>query len=143
MTDRLSVERRSWNMGRVKSRNTKPEVLARSILHRKGYRFRLHRKDLPGKPDIVLPKYKTVIFVNGCFWHRHNNCKDATLPKTRTDFWLSKFQQTTRRDERNRIELERLGWNVLTIRECHMANAELRMASIEGELARAVESSFS
>ena len=85
-------EQRSRNMSAIKSKNTKPEIAVRKLLHSMGYRFRLHRKDLPGSPDIVLPKYKTVIFVHGCFWHRHENCKYATTPKTRREFWENKFQ---------------------------------------------------
>ena len=92
MVDNLTQEKRSWNMSRIKDKNTKPELVVRSILHRMGYRFRLHRKDLPGKPDIVLPKYKTVIFVHGCFWHRHKGCKYAYQPKSRVDFWQKKFK---------------------------------------------------
>ena len=102
MTDILSKERRSWNMSRIRGSDTKPELLVRSLLHRMGYRFRLHRKDLPGRPDIVLPKYRTVIFVHGCFWHRHKGCKYAYTPKSRTDFWQNKFQGTVERDKRNR-----------------------------------------
>lgn len=90
--DNLAKERRSWNMSRIKGANTGSERKVRSILHCMGYRFRLHRKDLPGKPDITLPKYKTVVFVHGCFWHRHKGCKDATLPKTRRTFWRNKLE---------------------------------------------------
>ena len=90
--DTLSPERRSWNMSRIRSRDTKPEVVVRSLLHGMGYRFRLHRRDLPGRPDIVLPKYKIAVFVNGCFWHRHEGCRYAYSPKTRTDFWRAKFR---------------------------------------------------
>ncbi|MBU1162905.1 MAG: DNA mismatch endonuclease Vsr, partial [Proteobacteria bacterium] len=85
--DIISKEKRSWNMSRIRGKDTKPEIIVRSMLHRMGYRFRLHRKDLPGKPDIVLPKYKTVIFVHGCFWHRHKGCKYAYTPKSRVKFW--------------------------------------------------------
>ena len=87
MADHLTPEQRSWNMAQIKGKDTKPEVLVRSMLHRAGYRFRKNVKNLPGKPDIVLPKYKTVIFVHGCFWHRHKGCKGATIPKTRTEWW--------------------------------------------------------
>jgi DNA mismatch endonuclease (patch repair protein) len=91
MKDRLSKEKRSWNMSRIKGKNTKPEIALRSILHRMGYRFRLHAKNLPGRPDIVLPKYKTVIFVHGCFWHRHRGCKNCTTPTNRRHFWIAKL----------------------------------------------------
>ena len=118
MTDTISPERRSWNMSRIRSKNTKPEMIVRSTLHKMGYRFRLHRKDLPGTPDIVLPKYKAVIFVHGCFWHRHQGCKNCYTPKSRTDFWKRKFQDTIVRDRRNTDELELLGWRDLVIWEC-------------------------
>ncbi len=118
MTDRLTKEHRSWNMSRIKSTNSKPEIVVRSLLHRMGYRFRLHRKDLPGKPDIVLPKYKTIIFVHGCFWHRHINCKYAYTPKTHTDKWLQKFLKNTERDKKAKKQLELLGWKVNVIWEC-------------------------
>lgn len=107
-------------MSRIKGKNTKPEILLRQLLHREGYRFRLHAPDLPGKPDIVLRKYKTVIFVHGCFWHRHADCPGATTPKTRTDFWIEKFQGTVNRDRLKQAELEALGWRVLTVWECEL-----------------------
>lgn len=118
MVDSLTKERRSWNMSRVRSKDTKPELVVRSILHRNGYRFRLHKKGLPGKPDIVLAKYHTVIFVHGCFWHRHKNCPDATIPKTRTDFWSQKFSQNVERDKKVQTALRKLGWNVIIVWEC-------------------------
>jgi len=120
MADRISKERRSWNMSRIRGKDTKPELLLRSMLHKAGYRFRLHRKDLPGKPDIVLPKYRTAIFVNGCYWHRHKGCPNATTPKTRPEFWEAKFKDTVERDKRNVAELESLGWNVVTVWECKL-----------------------
>ncbi len=118
MVDSLTKEKRSWNMGRVRSKNTKPELLVRSILHRNGYRFRLHKKGLPGKPDIVLTKYQTVIFVHGCFWHRHKNCPDATVPKTRTEFWVQKFAKNVQRDKKVQKSLRQLRWNVIVVWEC-------------------------
>ncbi len=105
-------------MSRIKSRDTKPEKKVRSFLHRNGYRFRLHRKDLPGRPDIVLPKYHTVIFVHGCFWHRHSGCKLAYTPKTRTAFWNEKFRKNVERDENAVSQLENAGWIVIVIWEC-------------------------
>ena len=120
MADRISPEHRSWNMSRIKNRDTKPELIVRSLLHRMGYRFRLHRKDLPGKPDIVLPKYKTVIFVHGCFWHRHKDCSFAYIPKSRLDFWKAKFTATQKRDARALKELQCMGWNVLIVWECEL-----------------------
>ena len=105
-------EQRSRNMSAIKSKNTKPEIAVRKLLHSMGYRFRLHRKDLPGSPDIVLPKYKTVIFVHGCFWHRHENCKYASTPKTRKEFWEKKFREniqnyTWNSDERGDINFKK------------------------------------
>jgi len=122
--DTLSKEKRSWNMSRIKGKNTRPEIIVRSILHRLGYRFRIHRKDLPGKPDIVLPKYKAVIFVHGCFWHRHKECKFAYNPKSREKFWKNKFKENVARDKKDRLNLEKLGWKVHVIWECEVENVE-------------------
>lgn len=112
-------------MSRIRSRDTKPELIVRRLLHRMGYRFRLHRKDLPGSPDIVLPKYKTVIFVHGCFWHRHEGCRYAYNPKSRVDFWQKKFLQNVERDRKVRHELIELGWRVLVVWECETKDAGL------------------
>lgn len=120
MADVLSKEQRQKCMSHVKSKNTKPEVLVRSFLFAKGFRFRLHRKDLPGKPDIVLPKYKTVIFINGCFWHGHPNCKYATLPETNRDFWSDKISGNMERDKVTFSLLEKMGWKVLVIWQCEL-----------------------
>ena len=117
-TDIYSAKKRSEIMSRVKSKNTKPEKLVRSILYGLGYRFRLHNKDLPGKPDIVLPKYKTVIFVHGCFWHQHPSCRKATYPQNNADFWKQKLDTNIDRDQRKQEELQRLGWRVLVVWEC-------------------------
>jgi DNA mismatch endonuclease, patch repair protein len=118
MVDTISKERRSWNMSHIRSTNTKPELVVRSVLHQMGFRFRLHVKDLPGKPDIVLPKYHTVIFVNGCFWHQHKSCKGATIPKTRTTWWKNKLDKNKERDKKVTSELKRIGYSVLVIWEC-------------------------
>ena len=118
MTDRLSRERRSWNMSRIRGRDTAPEKQVRSALHRAGYRFRLHSKQLPGRPDVVLPKYCTVVFVHGCFWHRHKGCRYAYTPKSRVAFWKAKFDSNVERDRRNVRELRRLGWKVVKVWEC-------------------------
>ena len=107
-------------MSRIRSKNTRPEITVRSRLHRAGYRFRLHVKDLPGKPDIVLPKYNSVIFVNGCFWHRHQGCRYAYKPKTRVKFWNQKFSQNVARQKKVIKELKILGWKVLLIWECEV-----------------------
>jgi DNA mismatch endonuclease, patch repair protein len=117
-------------MSRIQGKNTKPEITVRSVLHRLGYRFRLHVKNLPGKPDIVLPKYKTCIFVHGCFWHRHSNCKDATLPKTRTEFWREKLQGNVERDLNKQKMLKSMGWRVLTIWECELKSQKILEAKL-------------
>ena len=117
-------EQRSRNMSAIKSKNTKPEIAVRKLLHSMGYRFRLHRKDLPGSPDIVLPKYKTVIFVHGCFWHRHQNCKYASTPKTRQEFWEAKFRENINRDKLNQENLSSKGWKIIIVWECETKNIE-------------------
>jgi len=109
---------RSRNMSAVKSKDTSPEIAVRRVAHKLGFRFRLHNKCLPGKPDLVFPKWNLVIFVHGCFWHRHQGCSKASTPKTRVDFWTAKFNENVSRDERQVLELQRLGWRVATIWEC-------------------------
>ena len=128
MTDRLTREQRSWNMSRIPSKDTSAERSVRSLLHRMGYRFRLNRRDLPGSPDIVLPKYSTVIFVHGCFWHRHTDCRLAYTPRTRTDFWMKKFTDNVARDATVTRKLRDAGWHVLTVWECELAAPD-RLAS--------------
>ncbi len=120
--DNHTPKQRSYNMSQVKSKNTSPEKIVRSILHNMGYRFRLHKKDLPGKPDIVLTKYKTVIEIQGCFWHRHKGCKNATTPRTNVEFWNSKFESNVERDKKNQKKLKELGWNVIILWECEIAD---------------------
>ena len=138
--DKLTKEHRSWNMSRIKSCNTKPENVVRSILHRMGYRFRLHQKDLPGKPDIVLPRHKAVIFVHGCFWHRHKGCKYAYTPKSRIDFWQQKFQSNIERDKKVINDLHEMGWRVFIIWECEVMtpeSAQKRLKRFDHELTSA------
>jgi DNA mismatch endonuclease (patch repair protein) len=135
MVDIISKEKRSWNMSRIAGKNTKPEVLLRSLLHRQGFRFRLHGKHLPGKPDIVLPRYRAVIFVNGCFWHRHKNCKYAYTPKSRQEFWLNKFEATIQRDRKEQEILGNMGWQVLVVWECELKkDSELLISDIHTRL---------
>lgn len=122
MTDTLSREDRSRVMAAVKSRNTKPEIKVRKWLHSQGYRFRLHSSKLPGKPDIILPQYKIVIFVHGCFWHGHSGCSLARIPKTRSEWWQSKFDKNAKRDAHNKTSLENLGWRVIVVWECEIKN---------------------
>lgn len=138
MVDTISEERRSWNMSRIKGRNTGPEVRLRSLLHRAGFRFRLHAKELPGKPDFVLPKYRTAIFVHGCFWHRHEGCRNATTPSTRTKFWQAKFDGNVERDRRNSAALEAAGWTVITVWECDLkADADRIVEQLSTEIREA------
>ncbi len=122
--DRLTKQHRSWNMSRIRGAHTKPEIRVRSMLHRMGYRFRLHRKDLPGKPDIVLPKYQTVIFVHGCFWHRHPGCRFAYTPKSRVEFWSKKFARNVERHKEVEAELSEQDWRVVLVWECETKNEE-------------------
>lgn len=130
--DRLSETERSANMSRIRSRDTLPELAVRRALHAAGYRFRLHRRDLPGRPDIVLSRYKTVIFVHGCFWHRHKDCGNATSPGTRSEFWQAKFAANEARDERNTRELKAAGWKVVIVWECETERPE-RLLAVIGE----------
>lgn len=118
--DRISEQRRSWNMSQIRNRDTRPERQVRSMLHQMGYRFRLHAKDLPGRPDVVLPKYRTVVLVHGCFWHRHEGCRFAYAPKSRVEFWRAKFRQNVRRDLEVCRLLEQDGWRVVTVWECEL-----------------------
>ncbi|MFP4164854.1 MAG: very short patch repair endonuclease [Chitinispirillaceae bacterium] len=131
--DRLSPERRSWNMSRIRSKNTKPEIMVRSVLHRMGFRFRVHYSKLPGCPDIVLPKHRVVIFVHGCFWHRHPGCRRATTPGSNKAFWKKKFERNVARDQEKRKDLEELGWRVLTIWECSVLEGPDRIAQVVEE----------
>jgi len=118
--DTLSPEKRSWNMSRIRGKNTKPELAVRSMLHRLGYRFRIADKTLPGKPDIVLPRYGAVIFVHGCFWHRHPECKYAYMPKSKIEFWSKKFEANVLRDKNNLSLLKKAGWLPIVVWECEI-----------------------
>lgn len=120
MTDVVDKETRSRMMSGIRVRDTKPELVVRSYLHRRGLRFRLTPRALPGKPDIVFPKFRTVVFVHGCFWHRHPGCRFATTPASNEAFWKRKFEENLRRDERMTEELHKLGWRVLVIWECEL-----------------------
>lgn len=118
--DHLNQKQRSWNMRQIKSKDTLPEIRVRKWLFSKGYRFRKNDKRYPGKPDIVMPKYNTIIFVHGCFWHRHLNCKYASVPKTNTDYWEKKFNRNIENDIKNSKELKEQGWSIITIWECEL-----------------------
>lgn len=120
MPDILTPQQRHECMSHIRAKNTKPEVLVRQYLHAAGFRFRIHVKKLPGCPDVVLLKYRTCIFVNGCFWHGHRNCRYATRPKSNTEFWQTKIQNNIRRDELSVQALETMGWKVITVWECEL-----------------------
>lgn len=124
MNDILSVRERSERMRLVRSRDTKPEMQVRRMLHGLGYRFRIHYNKLPGKPDIVLPSRRKAIFVHGCFWHRHANCRHARLPKSRKDYWLPKLERNRVRDATTQRRLRRDGWSVMVVWECQLKNSE-------------------
>ncbi|MBR2282131.1 MAG: DNA mismatch endonuclease Vsr [Spirochaetales bacterium] len=118
--DRITPEQRHYTMSRIRGKDTKPEILVRQFLFSEGFRFRKNDKRYPGHPDIVLPKYRTVVFVNGCFWHGHEGCRFYTVPKSNTDFWVSKIRRNQERDREDRKELEEKGWNVITVWECQL-----------------------
>lgn len=120
MTDSLTPSQRSWNMSRIRSQNTKPERVVGSLLHRMGFRYRLYRRDLPGTPDIVFTKHKSVIFVHGCFWHRHEGCKGATTPTTNIEYWTTKFAKNIERDNKNQQQLKQMGWRVILVWQCEL-----------------------
>ena len=135
MTDIVDSKRRSAMMARVRSRDTVPELAVRRIAHGMGLRFRLHRKDLPGRPDLVFPRHRVVVFVHGCFWHRHDGCRYASTPKSRISFWTKKLAANVHRDARQQAALRALGWRVLIIWECesrHMAVVERKLATLLG-----------
>lgn len=135
MADVHSLEIRSYNMSRIKGKNTKPEIIVRKYLFRAGLRFRLHVKNLHGKPDIVLPKYKTVIFVHGCFWHGHENCRYFVVPKTRTEWWVEKIQRNKQLDSINANKLSSLNWHVITVFECQLKhNRESNLAGLVSQI---------
>lgn len=121
-------------MSRVKSRDTEPELIVRKMLHAMGFRFRLQRKDLPGTPDIILPKYRTVIFVHGCFWHRHEGCRYTTTPKTNVAFWNKKFSTNVDRDRSNQNELKEMGWKVLVVWQCEIKDSDALQGRLLQEL---------
>ncbi len=134
MTDIYEPRKRSEIMSRIRGRGTKPELIVRRIAHRLGFRYRLHRKDLPGRPDIVFPRHRAVIMVHGCFWHRHPGCKLASNPKTRESFWKSKLEENVARDRRNEAALRDLGWRVMVIWQCETKDLEGVAARIKSFL---------
>lgn len=132
--DSISKEKRSWVMSRIRARDTKPELIVRKLLHALGYRFRLCRKDLPGKPDIILPRYKAVIFVHGCFWHRHDCKVGIRKPKSNLDYWLPKFERTKLRDAENNERLLEQGWKVFIVWECMTKDVNILRKILESFL---------
>ena len=121
----MNSEVRSHIMSKIRKKNTKPEIIVRKFLFKKGFRFRIHVRELIGSPDIVLPKHKTIIFVNGCFWHAHEGCKHNKTPKTRKEYWIPKIIRNVERDKRNKQELKKLGWKVITVWECQLGKSIL------------------
>lgn len=129
--DTITREKRSWNMSRIRGKDTKPEIAVRSLLHHMGYRFRLKNPRIPGKPDIILPRYKAVVFVHGCFWHRHEGCRYAYTPKSRTDFWKKKFNSNIQRDRVVANQLKEQGWRQLVIWECELKDIDTLKKKID------------
>lgn len=121
--DKISPERRSANMGRIRSKNTSPEIVLRRLIHGLGYRFRLHRRDLPGKPDIVFPSRRKIILMHGCFWHQHSACPEGRIPGSRPEYWVEKLKRNQVRDEANRTLLEQQGWKIFVVWECELKDA--------------------
>jgi DNA mismatch endonuclease, patch repair protein len=147
VVDSLSTIRRSWNMSRIRSRDTQPELLVRSLLHQLGYRFTVNgplNRSLPGRPDIVLPKHHRVVFVHGCFWHQHRGCIDCSRPQTNSAYWSDKLQRNVRRDRRNLIALRRLGWEVIIVWECETRDidtlaARFRRGHLGGKIRKSAQ----
>lgn len=139
MADVHTPERRSYNMSRIRNKNTKPEELVRKFLFSQGFRYRKNDARLPGKPDIVLPKYRTVIFVNGCFWHKHEGCKYFVWPENNAEFWREKILSNVERDQRNYEQLQHMGWNIIVVWECELKK-ELRSETLN-KIVKAITSS--
>lgn len=135
--DTVTPEQRSDNMSRIRSKDTKPEIVVRHHLHALGFRYSLHSPKLPGHPDIVLPRWHTVIFIHGCFWHRHEGCRKASTPKSNVEFWTAKFERNVARDKKEHAALEAAGWHVIVLWECEIKSKlsvladEIRNTSLE------------
>lgn len=134
MADHVTPAKRREIMRSVSSKDTGPELVVRSSAHRLGLRFRLHRKDLPGKPDLVFPRYRIAMFVHGCFWHRHKGCRKASTPKSNTNFWELKFERNVERDKRNVRDLKKLGWDVVTVWQCQVKSVPDAMKLLKRKL---------
>lgn len=139
MADTIFPIHRSWNMSRVRSTNTKPEIKVRSLLHSKGFRFRKNLKSLPVVPDIVLPKYKTVVFVHGCFWNQHSGCVKSHIPKSNVEFWTVKLGKNVIRDIKHRKELKKVGWKVIYVWECELKNLEALEKKLVSKIKSAIK----
>jgi DNA mismatch endonuclease, patch repair protein len=137
--DKLTPQRRSWNMSRIRGSDTGPEKLVRSLLHQMGFRFSLRRRELPGRPDIVLPRWGIAVFVHGCFWHQHAGCRNAVMPKTRPEFWSNKLRGNVTRDQIVTRALHKLGWRVLTIWECELDKIEKLAPKLRRTIAGSVK----
>lgn len=137
MVDKLASQRRSWNMSRIRSRDTAPELAVRRLVHRLGFRFRLHSRNLPGKPDLVLARHRTVILVHGCFWHQHEGCADCSKPGTNQSYWAPKLTRNVQRDAINRSLLISEGWKVITVWECETRLPEALEKKLVKKLGRA------
>jgi DNA mismatch endonuclease (patch repair protein) len=134
--DKLSAERRSANMARIRSKDTHPELVLRSLIHGLGYRFRLHRKDLPGTPDIVFPGRRKIIFAHGCFWHQHTGCREGRIPGSRLDYWEPKLKRNQIRDTTNQARLKEQGWDVLVVWECELNDLKSLTKTLRGFLGK-------
>lgn len=134
--DIFSKKKRSEIMSAIRAKNTEPEILVRKLLHHDGYRFRLHESDLPGKPDVVLPKYRTAIYVHGCFWHRHKGCNNARIPSSNRKYWLPKLQMNVRRFAKQRAKLNAQGWNVVVVWECETEKSEKLRRGLRAALSK-------
>jgi DNA mismatch endonuclease (patch repair protein) len=131
VADKISAERRSANMRRIRSKDTSPEIALRSLIHRLGYRFRLHRKDLPGNPDMVFPSRRKVIFVHGCFWHQHRECREGRVPGSRLEYWGPKLRRNQERDAEAQASLKGQGWRSLTVWECQLKDAAAVLKTVK------------
>lgn len=133
MTDHLTKSKRSWNMSRIRSKNSIPELKVRKLLHSLGFRYKLYDPKLPGKPDLVFPKYKLVLFVHGCFWHKHQGCKRSNIPSSNRDYWISKLNRNVERDIKNKDALISLGWKFALIWECETKESDLLIKAVRRE----------
>lgn len=140
--DRVSEEKRSYIMSRVRGKDTQPEIIVRKMLHKKGVRYRLYRSDLPGKPDIVIPKRKLIVFIHGCFWHGHEGCRKGSLPKSKVEYWRKKIEANKERDKNTIAQLNELGWETAVIWQCETRDGIMLSQRLDRLLSETVENSF-